>query len=188
VVNAAGAWAADIGRAAGVPLPIAPLRRQVALTEPTDLLPEEMPMTIFLEDGFHLRVRDGRVLLLWPTPGVPGRPLEYGVEDGWIDEVFAKGKGRVPVVGRMRLDRAGCWGGLYEMSPDHHAILGAAPGCPNLYLLNGSSGHGVMHAPALGMLLAEIVAEGRAQSLDVTPLRPERFDGGAHAPESGGLL
>ena len=188
VVNAAGAWAADVGRAAGVLLPVTPLRRQVALTEPTDLLPEEMPMTIFLEDGFHLRVRDGRVLLLWPTPGVPGRPLERGVEDGWVDEVFAKGKSRVPVVGRMRLDRAGCWGGLYEMSPDHHAILGASPGCPNLYLINGSSGHGVMHAPALGMLLAEIITEGRSQSLEVTPLRPERFDGVAAAPESGGLL
>jgi sarcosine oxidase subunit beta len=61
------------------------------------------------------------------------------------------------------------------MSPDKHAILGAAPGVSNLYLINGSSGHGVMHAPALGHLLAEIVCEGSASTLDVSALRPGRF-------------
>ena len=52
----------------------------------------------------------------------------------------------------------------YEISPDKHAILGPTPGVPNLYLINGSSGHGVMHAPALGQLLAEIVCDGRAST------------------------
>jgi sarcosine oxidase subunit beta len=61
------------------------------------------------------------------------------------------------------------------MSPDRHAILGAAPGCENLYFANGSSGHGVMHAPALGQLLAEIIVHGGARSLDVRALRPSRF-------------
>jgi glycine/D-amino acid oxidase-like deaminating enzyme len=58
---------------------------------------------------------------------------------------------------------------------DKHAILGPAPGVPNLYLINGSSGHGVMHAPALGHLLAEIVCDGSASTLDVHALRPGRF-------------
>ena len=61
------------------------------------------------------------------------------------------------------------------MSPDKHAILGAAPGCANFFLVNGSSGHGVMHAPALGHLLAEIILDGRATTIDTTPLRPGRF-------------
>ena len=61
------------------------------------------------------------------------------------------------------------------MSPDKHAILGAAPGCPNLYLVNGSSGHGVMHAPALGQLLAEIIADGDGDPSTCAPLRPTRF-------------
>ena len=64
------------------------------------------------------------------------------------------------------------------MSPDKHAILGPAPGCPNLYCINGSSGHGVMHAPALGQLLAEIICDGVASTLDVSCLRPSRFDEG----------
>ncbi len=69
------------------------------------------------------------------------------------------------------------------MSPDKHAILGPADECPNLFLLNGSSGHGVMHAPALGQLLAEIICHGRA-SLDVTSLRPGRFAAGESHPVS----
>jgi glycine/D-amino acid oxidase-like deaminating enzyme len=71
------------------------------------------------------------------------------------------------------------------MSPDKHAILGPAPGCPNLFLMNGSSGHGVMHAPALGQLLAEVMSDGAATTLDVAPLRPTRFAEGAANPASG---
>ncbi|HYC34002.1 MAG TPA: FAD-dependent oxidoreductase [Gemmatimonadales bacterium] len=184
VVNAAGAWAASVAAWAGVDLPVAALRRQVAVTEPFDRLPADMPMTIFAGDGFHLRVRDGRVLLLWPTPGVPGRPYEDSVNPEWIDAVVEKARRRVPVLRGAAIDRTGAWGGLYEMSPDKHALLGPAPGCPNLYLANGSSGHGVMHAPALGQLLAEIICDGEATTLDVTALRPSRFAEGALNPVS----
>lgn len=175
VVNAAGAWAGEVARACGLDLPVTPLRRQVAATVASDVLPSSMPMTIFTGDGFHLRVRDGRVLLLWPTPGVVGAPFETPVDAGWVEAVVAKARQRVPVLAQVPVDRAACWAGLYEMSPDKHAILGVSPECPNLYLINGSSGHGVMHAPALGHLLAEIILDGAASTLDTTPLRPSRF-------------
>ena len=153
---------------------------------PCDLLPEAMPMTIFAGDGFHLRVRDGRVLLLWPTPGVPGRPFDHRwIRPGstpWSRAGAPAGAGAREA---STIDDAACWAGLYEMSPDKHAILGAAPGCPNLFLVNGSSGHGVMHAPALGQLLAEIISDGAATSLDVGPLRPTRFAEGEPNPVSG---
>jgi sarcosine oxidase, subunit beta len=184
VVNAAGAWAAGVAAWAGVELPVAPLRRQVAITQPCDLLPDSMPMSIFAGDGFHLRVRDGRVMLLWPTPGVPGRPFDTAVDPEWIDAVIAMAHLRVPVLQRAAVDRPACWAGLYEVTPDKHAILGAAPGCENLFLVNGSSGHGVMHAPALGELLAEIMS-GAATTLDVMPLRPSRFTEGAANLVSG---
>lgn len=175
VVNAAGAWAGEVARRAGVDLPVTPLRRQVACTLPCDLLPEDMPMTLFTEDSFHLRVRDGRVLLLWPTPGDPGDALGTSVEEAWLREVMQKARERVPCLGGAVLDRAACWGGLYEMSPDKHAIVGVAPGCGNFYFINGSSGHGVMHSPALGQLLAEIMVDGVASSLAIGDLRPSRF-------------
>src|SRR5262249_17803133 len=156
-----------------------PLRRQVAVTEPFAAIPESTPMTIFAADGFHFRVRDGRVLLLWPDApvGRPERadPYDARVDPDWVAAVVEEGRRRLPVLATATIDAASCRAGLYEMSPDRHAILGAAPGCPNFYLANGSSGHGVMHAPALGRLLAEIVTTGAGRSLDATPLRPSRF-------------
>lgn len=177
VVNAAGAWAKAVAAMAGVAVPVEPLRRQVLPTVPTDALPESMPMTIWADDGYHLRVRDGRALLLWPSPGAPGRPFETAVDPGWMSDVEAATRRRVPPLAGAAVDRAHAWGGLYEISPDKHAILGRASECENFYLANGSSGHGVMHAPALGRLLAEIMTEpdGRATSLDVRALRPSRF-------------
>jgi sarcosine oxidase subunit beta len=175
VVNAAGAWASQIGRYAGVDVPVVPLRRQVALTEPCDLLPEKMPMTVFAGDGFHLRVRDGRVLLLWPDDPRAENPYDTRVDETWLAEVVRRAHARVPCLREVAIDREGCWAGLYEMSPDGHALLGAAPGRDGLFLANGSSGHGVMHAPALGHLLAEILLDGAARTIDTTPLRPTRF-------------
>ena len=175
VVNAAGAWAGVFGAACGLDVPVTPLRRQVALMQPTRALPESMPMTIFTDDGFHLRVRDGRVLLLWPTPGLPGRPFDATVDGDWIEAVTRKAHARLPVLRSVPVDRDGSWAGLYEMSPDKHAILGAHPDCENLFLINGASGHGVMHAPALGHLLAEIILDGHAITVDTHPLRPQRF-------------
>jgi sarcosine oxidase subunit beta len=184
VVNAAGPWASIVARMSEVDLPVTPLRRQVAATVPCDLLPADMPMTIWAGDGYHLRVRNGRVLLLWPTPGVPGRPYDASVDPEWVAAVVAKTEARVPVLRATPVDPAACWAGLYEMSPDKHAILGRAADCENVYLVNGSSGHGVMHAPALGQLLAEIIAEGKASTLDASALRPERFAEGKPNPAS----
>ena len=187
VVDAAGPWAAGVAAMAGVALPVTPLRRQIATTTPCDLLPSDMPMTIWAGDGFHLRMRDGRVLLLWPTPGMPGRPFDASVDPAWVDAVVTMAHARVPVLRRATIDRAGSWAGLYEMSPDKHAILGPASECPNLYFINGSSGHGVMHSPALGQLLAEIICDGRASTLDVSCLEPSRFEAGRPIPVAGVL-
>jgi sarcosine oxidase subunit beta len=178
VVSAAGAWAALVARDAGLDLPVEPLRRQVAVTHPFDELPEEMPMTIFVEDGFHFRVRDGRVMLLWPDKPVVEDPFDQSVEEAWLETVVERARGCVPSLARASIDREACWAGLYEMSPDGHALLGEAPGVENLYLANGSSGHGVMHAPALGQLLAEIMVDGAARAVDTHALRPTRFDEG----------
>jgi sarcosine oxidase, subunit beta len=175
VVNAAGAWAGAVARLAGISVPVRPLRRQVAITTPCDLLPEEMPMTIFTADGFHLRVRDGRVMLLWPDEPRAADPFDTGVEDEWVREVTSKAHARAPCLRRAEIDRGACWAGLYEMSPDRHALLGPAHGLENFYLANGSSGHGVMHSPALGQLLAEIILDGAATTLDARALRPSRF-------------
>jgi sarcosine oxidase subunit beta len=173
VVNAAGPWAAHVALLAGARLPVTPLRRQVAVTAPTSVLPSTMPMTIFARDGFHARVRDARVLLLMASPAAAD-PFDVSVETAWVERVGEIARRRLPPLADVAIDGAACWAGLYEQSPDGHAILGAAPEVPNLYYVNGSSGHGAMHAPALGMLLAELIIDGRT-TLDISPLAPNRF-------------
>lgn len=177
VVNAGGPWAGGIAESVGAALPVVPLRRQVAATTPTDVLPPTMPMTIFAGDGFHFRVRDRRVLLLFATPGVPGHPFDDRVEPEWVESVAAMARERIPVFTGAEIDPAACHAGLYEMSPDRHAILGPAPECANLFYINGSSGHGVMHSTALGQLLAERLVDGRT-SIDTSALAPTRFTEG----------
>jgi sarcosine oxidase subunit beta len=175
VVVAAGPWSGEVGRLLGLSIPVQPLRRQVATTVPTSALPAGMPMTIWAGDGFHLRVRDGRVLLLRPTEGAPGDPWSTAVDDGWVREVTGMAHTRVPVLRDVPIDRWGCWAGLYEMSPDKHALLGQVHGAVNAFTASGNSGHGVMHSLAEGQLLSELMVDGKYSTIDATVLRPTRF-------------
>ena len=172
VVNAAGAWASLVCE-----VPVTPLRRQVASTVDTDVLPPTTPMTIWIDDGFHYRVRDGRVLLLRPDVPQTADPYECSVDAGWLNDIVRTTQERVPSLRDVAIDRARCWAGLYEMSPDRHAIVGRSTESANLFLANGSSGHGVMHSPAVGQVIAEMILDGRT-SIDVHELRPSRFKEG----------
>lgn len=182
VVNAAGPWSAEVAARAGAALPVTPVRRQVAVTRPTGALPAECPMTIWLGDGFHFRVRDGRVLLLLPPATAGATPYDTTFDPAWLGPVRKLAAERVPALEGVKVDEGRCWCGLYEMSPDHHAILGPMPEAANLYAINGSSGHGVMQGPALGEALAEMVVYGAARSVDVRALRPQRFAEGEPNP------
>jgi sarcosine oxidase subunit beta len=161
VINALGAWSG---------VPVTPLRRNVLATMPTDLLPDTMPMTVWAGDWYHLRVRDGRVLLLWPDDP----PID---DEAWRDEVLRLTRERVPMLRDLAIEEM--WSGLYEMSPDGHALLGRVR--EGLFIAAGSSGHGVMHAPALGQLLAELIVDGEA-SMDIRALDPTRWSAAALPP------
>lgn len=153
-VNALGAWSGA---------PVVPQRRNVAATIATDVLREEMPMTIWSHDWYHLRVRDGRVLLLWPD-----EPLSMH----WLRRVLDMTRDRVPCLHDVPIEE--CWSGLYEMTPDGRAMVGFSPLYSNVFLATGCSGHGVMHSPAVGESVAELIVDGRA-SMDIDALSPARF-------------
>jgi sarcosine oxidase, subunit beta len=187
VVNAAGAWAAQIAALADVPLPVTPSRRQIACTEPLKTLDDSFPMTIWARDAFHLRVRDHRALLNFPIATLRDDPFALDVHEPLIEQVWAIARERVPAMRTTTLAPESHWVGLYEMSPDKTVILGRAPGCENLILANGSSGHGVMHSPILGQLVSELICDGKATSLDIHSLRMERFAEGDPLPVSGML-
>lgn len=181
VVNAAGAWAGAVARLAQVDLPVEPLCRQVAVVPGANGLPAEMPLTVFLSDGFHLRVRDGDTLLLKSNSA----PFSFAasLDDAWLSDVERCARERVKPLATCRVDPTKSWAGLYEMSPDKHAIIGLAPGTENFYLANGSSGHGVMHAPAIGEVLAALILEGAFSRFDISSFSPSRFvEGKANPP------
>lgn len=168
VVNCAGAWSSLVSD-----VPVKPLRRQVAATIPTEILPRSMPMTIWIDDGYHFRVRDERVLLLWPDQPPYGYVTE--MDDAWIDRVAAMTHERVPILRGIPIDRTKCWAGLYEMTPDKHPLLGWLD--DRTFIAAGASGHGVMHSPALGELAAQMIA-GEPTTFDARVLRPSRFEEG----------
>ncbi len=187
VINAAGAWAASLGALAGVVVPVVPRRRHVAITMPTSVMPAHTPMTVDTDNGFHLRVRGDRVLLISPHDPLPTDPYDTNVDPAWLRELHAQAGRMVPALCNVALDEANCWTGLYENSPDGHLLFGACEGTSNFLLANGSSGHGVMHALAIGQLMAELVCDGCTSTLDMTALSPDRFGRGGEV-EGVGLL
>ena len=90
-------------------------------------------------------------------------------------EVAVNSMCRVPVMEKAEIDRG--WAGLYEISPDNHAILGEYPGLTGFFLANGFSGHGFQHSPAVGKVMAELIL-GEKPSIDISCLSLERFDKG----------
>ena len=174
VVIATGAWSGVLGALAGVDIPVAPLRRSKFITAPFpfDRIPEATPFVIDPHLGISLR-REGAGLLL----GI-GRREEAGSFSTALDWSLAeplveRAVHRAPVLADAQLMRT--WSGLYEMTPDQTGIVSAVPGVAGLHVIAGFSGHGFMHGPIAGQLMAELIAEGRATTLDAVPLALDRF-------------
>jgi sarcosine oxidase, subunit beta len=174
VVNAAGAWAAKIARFAGIDLPIEPLRRMLVPSEPFDGFPHSSPMVIDMSNGFHFRPEGRGFLLAWNDPEeTPGYKTDF--ESAFIEKILTRAANRVPCFENLAVNPKRAWAGLYEMSPDHHAILGAVSYVPGFFLANGFSGHGVMHAPATGKIVSDLVLKGTTDLIDAKVLSFERF-------------
>jgi sarcosine oxidase subunit beta len=177
VVNAAGAWAAEVAKMAGAELPVEPLRRQLVPTEPFDRLPKKFPMVIDMSTGFHFRREGKGILLAWNDPEeTAGFKTEF--DPTFIEKILTRAASRVPVLAEAEVNPRRAWAGLYEMTPDHHAIIGPAPNVQGLYFVNGFSGHGVMHSPASGRVAADLILHGRSELIEAQQLRVERFTEG----------
>jgi sarcosine oxidase, subunit beta len=186
VVNAAGPWAAGVAALAGVRLPIVPLRRMLVPTEPFAGLPERLPMVIDMSTGFHFRPEGVGLLMAWNDPDeTPG--FKTAFDPAFIEKILTRAVSRVPSFENLQVNPRRAWAGLYSMTPDHHAIIGAAPGVPGLYFANGFSGHGVMHSPATGRITADLILHGASSLLDARELGLERFAEGRLLEETAVL-
>lgn len=186
VVNAAGPWAAEVARLAGVDLPVEPFRRMLVPTEPFPDLPDPLPMVIDMSNGFHFRREGVGLLLAWPDPDeTPGYKANF--DPAFVEKILTRAADRVPAFVDLAVNPKRCWAGLYEMTPDHHAVIGQAPEVRGFFLANGFSGHGVMHSPATGRIVAELILCGECKFLDAQPLGVERFAQGRLIEETAVL-
>jgi sarcosine oxidase subunit beta len=173
LVNAAGSWAGEVAKRAGLAVPVYPLRRMIYMTAPT-ATQHTYPLTIDLTSGFYLRSEGMRILFGRSNPNEP-QGFTEGMDWDWLEETLSPGLKRFPWLAETELDHQACWWGYYEVTPDHNPILGRMPGIENWINVAGFSGHGVQQAPAVGRLIAEEIIAGKAQSLDIDALRISRF-------------
>jgi sarcosine oxidase subunit beta len=175
VVNAGGAWSAQIAKFVGIDLPVEPLRRMLVPSEPFSDFPHSSPMVIDMSTGFHFRPEGRGFLLAWNDPEeTQGYKTDF--EPSFIEKILIHAADRVPVFENLPINPKRAWAGLYEMTPDHHCILGPVAAVPGFFLANGFSGHGVMHSPATGKILADLILQKKTNVVDdVSVLRFERF-------------
>ena len=186
VVNCAGAWSAEIANMVGIKLPVEPLRRMLVPTEPFDQFPHTAPMIIDMSNGFHFRPESRGFLLAWNDPEeTPGYKTDF--EPSFIEKILTRAADRVPAFENLAVNPKRAWAGLYEMTPDHHPILGESPEVPGFFFANGFSGHGVMHAPATGKILSDLILFGKTDLIDASLLNFSRFAEGRTIHETAVL-
>jgi sarcosine oxidase subunit beta len=171
VINAAGPYASLIGKMAGVDLPIEPVKRQISTTSPLSWLPESFPMVVDVSSGLYCHRESGGLLMGWADPDTPAG-LDESLDPDYTDDIIMKAIDRVPILEEAGI--ATSWAGLYSVTPDHRAILGKVPTVEGFIVTAGFSGHGFMHGPAVGKLIAELITEGEP-SIDLSPLSFERL-------------
>ena len=172
VINAAGAYAKEVGQLAGLDLPVLPYRRNVYATGPLPDFPHPSPLMIDQATGVWLRSEGTRFIMGLANESEP--PSEnQGVDWAWLGHLLELALPRFPFLERSGLDAKACWAGLYAVTPDHLPILGEAR-TPGFYNACGFSGHGVQHSPATGHVLAAEILGG-SHGFDLEDFRLERF-------------
>jgi sarcosine oxidase subunit beta len=171
VVNAAGPWAADVARMAGLDVPVRPYRRQVFMTAAFDAIPRPVPMIIDQDVSFYLRGADPGLILGMSDPDEPSS-FHLHVDREFMEKVVEAATHRVPVLEAARILRG--WAGLYEVTPDDNAIIGEIPALRGFYCACGFSGHGFQQGPAVGRILSELIVEG-STDFDLKPFAHDRF-------------
>ncbi|MGW7270707.1 NAD(P)/FAD-dependent oxidoreductase [Streptomyces sp. NPDC054864] len=175
VICAAGAWSAQIGAMAGVDLPVRPVRRQLAFTERLSPAAPRIPFTIDFTSSAYFHNSDDGLLFGLADPRQPD-----GFDTTWSTEWLALFQDvvrrRAPALASMPI--VGGWAGLYEVTPDHNALIGRAAELSNFLYATGFSGHGFLQAPAVGEVVRDLHL-GREPCVDIAPMSADRFRSGA---------
>jgi sarcosine oxidase subunit beta len=179
VICTAGAWSKDLGAMVGVDLPVEPLRRQILTTEPMPGLDPHTPFTIDFSTSFYFH-GEGQGLLLGMSDPYESPGFKLTVSDEWLAGLGEAIGRRAPDISEVGLCAG--WAGLYEMTPDHNALIGEAEGVSRFLYATGFSGHGFLMGPAVGEVVRDLYL-GRTPVVDVSSLSARRFDSSDLRPE-----
>lgn len=173
ILITAGAWSGQIGRMIGLDIPIEPLRRQIAVTTPLPELPPDFPFVLFFSQTLYFHPESKQNILTGKSNPAETPGFKLDVDPAWTETHLIEAMEKFPL-----LEQAGLlseWAGLYEVTPDEQAILGKLPQLEGAYIAAGFSGHGFMHGPIVGQLMAEEILDGQAHTINIDDLRYERF-------------
>jgi sarcosine oxidase subunit beta len=180
VVNCAGPYAKLIGDMVGLDVKVEPVRRQIVTTGPLEFVRPEFPMVVSVSSGLYCHKESKGMLLGWADRAVEPS-FDVSVDPDYTDTILEKALDLIPQLEEAEV--ANQWAGLYEVTPDHHAIIGAESGLKGIFHCTGFSGHGFMQAPAAGLVTAEILC-GKEPSIDISALSPARFGSGIEIEET----
>ena len=182
VVNAAGPWAAPIGRMAGLDLPLEISREQEMMLQVPSGASAPLRAVSNMVERIYFRPTKQRGTVLigvgHPKENEPVSPDDYDrrADTEFIEDAGARLAHRMPHLAEAKVMAS--WAGLYTITPDWSMIVDRAPGIDGLFLAVGGSGHSFKLAPAIGQCLAEMIATGNATTVDISPLRAGRFSEG----------
>jgi sarcosine oxidase subunit beta len=179
VICAAGAWSGSLGAMVGVDLPVQPLRRQIITTAPMPGLDPKTPFTIDFTTSFYFH-GEGQGLLLGMSDPHETPGFRLNTSDDWLAGLGDAIQRRAPAISEVGLGAG--WAGLYEMTPDHNALVGEAKGVSRFLYATGFSGHGFLMGPAIGEVMRDLYL-GRSPVVDVSPLSAARFADTGLRPE-----
>lgn len=172
VVNCAGAWASILGDKAGLPLPVVPLPRQIFQFDIKEPLKNYLPLTMD-PTGVYFRHEGEKFISGYAEEIEPGINFKWR-RSAFEEHIWPVLANRIKNFEHAKIERG--WSGMYDFNTeDHNAILGEYPTMKGYYVAFGFSGHGMQQAPAVGKCLSELIRTGNYETLDLSPLRVERF-------------
>jgi sarcosine oxidase subunit beta len=171
VVNAGGPWGAEVARMAGFDLPVKPYRRQVFVTKAFGDIPKPVPMVIDQDMTFYFRGEDPGVLMGMSDPNEPPS-FNLNVDRNFMEKVIEAAVHRAPILDKAEILRG--WAGLYEVTPDDNPIIGEISELEGFFCAIGFSGHGFQQGPAVGLLLSQLILDGRTE-FGLKPFAYDRF-------------
>jgi len=175
LVNAAGPHLPEVGSLAGLDIPAWPYRRQVYVCAPVKGIPGEAPLVVDMESGFYMHTEKSGTMLLGGTDKDTAPGLDSSVDWSLLEGFIHSAVRRIPGLEEGRLMRA--YVGIRSLTPDYLGMIGEHPDLRGFFIAGGFAGNGFMHSPAIGLITAQLITEGRCRLLDLSPLSPGRLSG-----------